>query len=241
MLKIRKVKKLFILIGFLSLISCSPNDQELLDEGIKMMESQQLEKSIGFFDRAIEKNPSNTSAYNAKGVALFQQKKYDEAIEAFTASIKLDSLSYKPYFNRGNANLEKQAFKEAVIDYNYANGLDPNQLDIYYNRGLALLGMEAYEDAIMDFDNALQGNPNQPLVHFNKAKAQLGNNDPMGAMQSLDVTIGLDNRNGAAFYLLGITQMSAMGLKEEGCANLKMALGLGYVDAKTWIDDFCQE
>ncbi|RZS98708.1 TPR repeat protein [Cecembia calidifontis] len=221
--------------------SCSPSAQELFEEGIRLLESSQYQKSIEYFDRALDKNPEFTSALNAKGVALFQQGKYDEAIEAFTASIEIDPESYKPFFNRGNAYLEKKAFKEALVDYNMANGLDPKQVDIYYNRGLALLGLEEYEDAIFDFDVVLQANPNHALAQFNKAKAQLGNNDPVGAMESLSNTVNLDNRNGAAYYLLGVTQMSAFGQKEDGCTNLKMALSLGFTEAKTWIDDFCAE
>lgn len=221
--------------------SCSPSEQELFEEGVRLLESSQYQKSIEYFDRAIEKNPGFTAALNAKGVALFQQAKYDEAIEAFTASIEIDPESYKPYFNRGNAYLEKKAFKEALLDYNMANGLDPQQVDIYYNRGLALLGLEEYEDAIFDFDVVLQANPDHALAQFNKAKSQLGNNDPVGAVESLFNTVNLDNRNGAAYYLLGVTQMSAFGQKEDGCANLKMALSLGFAEAKTWIDDFCEE
>lgn len=221
--------------------SCSPSGQELYEEGLRLLESSQYQKSIEYFDRAIEKNPSFTSALNAKGVALFQQVKYDDAIEAFTASIEIDSLSYKPYFNRGNAYLEKKEFREALLDYNMANGLDPQQIDIYYNRGLALLGLEEYEDAIFDFDVVLQANPNHALAQFNKAKSQLGNNDPLAAVESLFNTVNLDNSNGAAYYLLGVTQMSAFGQKEDGCANLRMALSLGFPEAKTWIDDFCKE
>lgn len=229
------------ILGLLVLVfSCSPSEQELFDEGISLLESSQLEKSIEYFDRVIKKNPANTSAQNAKGVALFQLKKYDAAIGAFSQSIAADSSSYKPFFNRGNAYLEKKAFKEAVLDYNRANGLDPSVLDIQYNRGLALLGLEEYEDAIFDFEQVIQDDPNHVLAHFNKAKAQLGNNDPVAAANSLVTTVTLDNRNGAAYYLLGVTQMSAFGQKEEGCANLKMALGLGFSEAKSWLDDFCK-
>jgi tetratricopeptide (TPR) repeat protein len=176
-----------------------------------------------------------------KGWHLFQQQKYDDAINAFTKSIDADPSSYKPFFNRGNAYLEKKDFKNALLDYNMANGLDPQQVDVYYNRGLALLGLEEYEDAIFDFDVVLQANPEQALAQFNKAKAQLGNNDPVGAIESLFNTVNLDKRNGAAYYLLGVTQMSAFGQKEDGCANLKMALSLGFTEAKSWVDDFCQE
>jgi tetratricopeptide (TPR) repeat protein len=131
-------------------------------------------------------------------------------------------------------------FIAAVSDYNMANRLDPAQTDIYYNRGLALLGLEEYEDALFDFDAALQVNPNQALVHFNRGKAQLGNNDPGGAMESLTNAVNLDGKNAAAYYLLGVTRMSALGEKKEGCADLKMAMSLGYTEAKTWIDDFCE-
>jgi hypothetical protein len=88
---------------------------------------------------------------------------------------------------------------------------------------------------------ALQADPKNALAQFNKAKAQLGNNDPVSAINSLINTVNLDKQNGAAYYLLGVTQMSAFGQKEDGCANLKLALSLGYAEAKTWIDDFCKE
>ena len=233
----KKISLFFILIT--TFIACSPSEEELFNEGIVQLESQSYTEAIEYFDRVIEINPSHTSAQNAKGVAYFELRKWDKAIEAFDASIAADSTSYKPFFNRGNTYLEKQEFTRAVIDYNYANGLDPQQKDIYYNRGLALLGLESYEDAIVDFDMALQANPNQPQVYFNKAKAQLGNNNPIGALESLTNSVALDQSNGAAFYLLGITQLSALEQKEEGCANLKMALSLGYSGAKDWVDKFC--
>ena len=234
-------KNLFWTAILFLLLSCSPSEEELFDEGLKLMETEQYQKAIEYFDRVLEKNQGHTSAQNAKGVALFQQQKYDDAINAFTKSIDTDPSSYKPFFNRGNAYLEKKDFKNALLDYNMANGLDPQQVDIYYNRGLALLGLEEYEDAIFDFDVVLQANPEQALAQFNKAKAQLGNNDPVGAIESLFNTVNLDKRNGAAYYLLGVTQMSAFGQKEDGCANLKMALSLGFTEAKSWVDDFCQE
>ena len=229
---------IFIVL-FLFIMACSPSEEQLFDEGIQRLESQQFDQAVDFFNRLIEINPEHQSAYNAKGVAFFEMGEWDRAIESFDRSIALDSTSYKPFFNRGNAHMEKEEFTKAIIDYNFANGLDPQQKDIYYNRGLALLGLESYEDALVDFDMALMTNPNQPQVHFNKAKAQLGNNDPLGAMESLTNAISLDSRNAAAYYLLGITEMSALDRKEEGCANLKMALSLGYTGAKDWVDKFC--
>lgn len=221
-------------------VACSPTEEELFENGITQLKNQNFTEAVEYFNRLLDDNPDNTSAHNAKGVALFEMKKWDQAIASFNASIELDSTSYKPFFNRGNVYLEKKEFTKAIIDYNLANGLAPQQVDIYYNRGLALLGLESYEDAIFDFDKALQIDPNQPNVYFNKGKAQLGNNDPMAAMESLTNTINLDQRNAAAYYLLGITGLSALGEKKEGCANLRMALSLGYNGANDWIDKFCE-
>ena len=228
-----------VFLLFICLISCSPSPEELLKEGITRMEAGEFINAIGYFDRVIEQDSGSFSAWNIKGVAYFEMQQWDQSIVAFNQAIRLDSTSYKPFFNRGNAYLEKKEFKNAIVDYNFASGLDPSQTDIYYNRGLALLGMEAYEDALFDFELALQSNPNQAQTHFNKAKALLGNNDPMGAISSLTDVINLDKRNEAAYYLLGVTQMSALGNTEEGCSHLKMALSLGYTAAKEWVDEFC--
>jgi tetratricopeptide (TPR) repeat protein len=234
-----EMKRYFGILLIAFTLACSPSEEELFEQGILKLEASQYPDAVQLFDRIIEKNPKNSRALNAKGIALYQQKKFDDAILSFTAAINTDSTSYKPYLNRGNSYLEKKEFSKALIDYNRANGLDPSQTDVNYNRGLALLGMESYEDAIFDFDQALQSNPGQPLVLFNKAKAQLGNNDPIKAIESLNLSLALDSTNGPAFYLLGVTQMSALGEKEAGCANLKMALQLGFSEAKTWLDDFC--
>ena len=77
--------------------ACGASEQELFDEGVKSLEAGDFPKAVGYFDRVIEKNESNTSAHNARGVAFFQQGKFDEAIVAFTNSIRIDSISYKPF------------------------------------------------------------------------------------------------------------------------------------------------
>jgi tetratricopeptide (TPR) repeat protein len=221
--------------------ACSPSTEELLEAGAQSLMAGEFEKAAELFQRAADSSSEDPQAYNGLGIAYFEQQEYRKAIEAFDKSIQLDSSSYKPFFNRGNAKFELQQYKEAVADYNTANALDAGVVDIYYNRGLALLGMEQYEDALFDFELATEGNPKSAHVHFNKAKAHLGNNDPISAISALNEVIAIDNRNGPAFYLLGVTEMSALGKKDEGCANLKMALSLGYTAAKEWIDDFCEE
>jgi tetratricopeptide (TPR) repeat protein len=221
--------------------SCQPSSEELFEAAIGALENEDFDTAIDYLDRLVEKDTAHASAWNARGVIFFQTGKWDEAIDSFSRSIELDENNYKPFFNRGNVYMEKEEFKNALIDYNRANGLDLNQMDIYYNRGLALLGLEMYEDALIDFDKALMADPQQPQVLFNKAKALLGNNDPLTAIATLEELTKIDKRNGAAYYLLGVTEMSALGKKEEGCTYLNTALSLGYTQAKDWIDEFCDK
>lgn len=136
--------------------------------------------------------------------------------------------------------MEQEKYKEALADFNIATALDPSQTDILFNRGTALLNMEEYEDALLDFQAVIQVDPNQAEAFFRKGKAELGMSDPIHGIESLTQTVNLDSKNAEAYYLLGITKMSALGQKSEGCADLKMALSLGYQEAETWIKDFCE-
>ncbi len=76
--------------------ACSPSEEELFQEGIARMDSQNYSEAIEYFDRVIAINPNHPSAHNAKGVAYFELANWDKAIEAFDASIAADSSSYKP-------------------------------------------------------------------------------------------------------------------------------------------------
>jgi Flp pilus assembly protein TadD len=68
---LQKVRKNLFWTAILVLLwSCSPSEQELFDEGLKLMDTEQYQKAIEYFDRVLEKNPGHTSAQNAKGVAL---------------------------------------------------------------------------------------------------------------------------------------------------------------------------
>lgn len=234
-------KNWMISLLFAGLWACSPSEEELLQSGIEKMDTQAWSEAVQIFDQLLEINPTQATALNAKGVALFQQGKIEEAIPVFDLAIQADSSNYKPWFNRGNAKMELGNFKEALADFNIATSLDATQSDIYFNRGTALLNMEEYEDALLDFQTVLQANANNAEAHFRKAKAELGLNDPLHGMESLTNAVSLDPNNAEAYYLLGVTRMSALGQKNEGCADLKMALSLGYIQAETWINDFCQE
>ena len=211
----------------ISFSACAPSEEELMKVGLEKMDSQNWADAVAQFDQVLEKNPTQITALNAKGVALFQQGKIKEAIPLFDQAILADSSNYKPWFNRGNANMELNNYKAALADFNLAAVLDPSQLDILFNRGTTLLTMEAYEDALLDFQAVVQKEPNHAEAHFH-------------GMESLTNTVNLDPKNGEAYYLLGVTRMSALGQKNEGCADLKMALSLGYKEAETWIKDFCE-
>jgi len=60
------------------------------------MDAQDWSSAITYFDRTLEKNPSNSIALNAKGVALFQMGEFEQAIPIFSQSIQADSINYKP-------------------------------------------------------------------------------------------------------------------------------------------------
>jgi Flp pilus assembly protein TadD len=69
------VKK-FWLIALMAfgMVSCSPSEEELLQAAMEKMDEGSWVEAGEYFDRILDKNPTNAQAFNAKGVSLFQQK-----------------------------------------------------------------------------------------------------------------------------------------------------------------------
>jgi Flp pilus assembly protein TadD len=82
------VKHLWIFcLLLISISACAPSEEELLKVGLEKMNTQNWADAVAQFDQVLEKNPTQTTALNAKGVALFQQGKIKEAIPLFDQAI----------------------------------------------------------------------------------------------------------------------------------------------------------
>ena len=68
---------------------------DLVEKGKALLEENNFEEALGFFEQALLLNQSDPELWNYKGIALRSIGRYDEALECFNKSLELDPRDKK--------------------------------------------------------------------------------------------------------------------------------------------------
>ena len=71
------------------------NIDDLVGKGKILLEENNFEAALGYFEQALLLNQNNPELWNYKGVALRSIGRYDEALECFNKSLELDPRDKK--------------------------------------------------------------------------------------------------------------------------------------------------
>ncbi len=128
----------YVCIVVLLFITASLHAQsEAFERGNKNLQSENFKQAVIDFTHAIEENPDDPEAYNARGFAYSRIARYDEAIADYSEAIRLDPKNVKAYNRRGLVRNAMKDFKGAIEDYSRVLEMRPNSAGIWYFRGLA--------------------------------------------------------------------------------------------------------
>jgi serine/threonine-protein kinase len=177
-------------------ISSSEADQK--DQAIKSQKKYVDE--VNKYDKAIELNPQDASAYFNRGFARYNLGDNQEAIQDYDEAIRLDPQYTNAYFNRGLSHYVLENHEAAIQDYNEAIRLNPKDPDTYYNRGLAQYKMGEYKEAISNYDEAIQIRPQYTNAYYNRGLAKYKLEDNQGAIKDFDEAIQLNPNDAATYY-----------------------------------------
>jgi tetratricopeptide (TPR) repeat protein len=112
---------LIILAGYASTAEIKETDlDELLNQGIVLLEGFRYDRAIAYFNKAIEINPNFAEAYYNRGIAYFGKYQDDKAIADFTEAIEINPRLADAYNNRGFAYIQKDQYDKACSDWNRA-------------------------------------------------------------------------------------------------------------------------
>lgn len=164
--KLDIIKDNFILhllvIGFL-LNGCQTEKQRSADEwfkqGLSFAKTQHYENAINAYNKALEKNPRYTEAYNHRGIAWSKKDRYDKAIADFSKAIEIRPRYAEAYNNRGVVRAKKGDYNKGITDFNRSLKIDPFYADAYYNRGVTLADNGNIQKALIDLEKALKLKP----------------------------------------------------------------------------------
>lgn len=161
-------------------INDSQND---LNNGKDKLNSKDYDGAIEEFNKVIEIEPNNASAYFYRGYSKFykfqliketlinanntqpidgvelilenSRRHLLEAIKDYTISLELNPNFTHIYFYRGIARREN-SHKGAIEDFNKAIEIDPNNTSAFHCRGISKEKIKDYEGAMADLKKAIE-------------------------------------------------------------------------------------
>jgi len=103
--------------------------------GFFLNKNKQFEKSIEYFEKAIEMDSLNPLTYKNLGDSYAALNNYDSALKNYSTAINLNESFLEAYSSRAEAFYKKNNLKEALKDYTKAIELAPENPEFYKNRG----------------------------------------------------------------------------------------------------------
>lgn len=142
-----------------------------VDKGISLMvegrgskDNSMVEKSIIYYDKALELDPKLKDAWDEKGGALLFLGRYDEAIYCYNKSIEINASDTLPWHNKGNAFLHLKNYNEALNCYDKTIEIDPSYSSGWHAKGSALYYLSRYDESIRCLDRAIELSSKLPLI-----------------------------------------------------------------------------
>jgi|GEM_PF-5090396 len=136
------------------------------------MKLKDIDKSLKYLDKAIEKNKRYSKAYFNKAIILEDLNELDEALKAYNKAIIFNPKDHTYIHNRALLKVKLEKFKEAIMDFNQAIQLKPDNYKSYYDRAILELQLNMFKLAIKDFDSAKKINNKKYELYHNRAIAK---------------------------------------------------------------------
>jgi tetratricopeptide (TPR) repeat protein len=136
----------------------TPN--ETIQNGIRLVESGNIEEGMKLINKAISLDPSDPEKLHVRAQIHSAIGKHQEAIADYKKCIFLNDDIFQYHYNLANVYFDTRQFAQAVDYYSAAIRLNPTDSDIYSNRGTCYIQISQPKLAYDDFKKALSMNPN---------------------------------------------------------------------------------
>jgi tetratricopeptide (TPR) repeat protein len=162
------------------------------DIGNSLLKFKHYEEAVTSYDRALNINPEDDSAWSNRGVALDILKRYEEVVTSFDRALDINPEDDSAWSNRGVALGNLERYEEAVTSFDRALKINPENDSAWSNRGVALANLERYEEAVTSYDRALKINPEDDSAWYNLACCFALQNQIESVLENLTKAIALN-------------------------------------------------
>jgi lipoprotein NlpI len=129
-------------------------------QAMSFLNQGKIDKSIEFFNNALNIDKDYASAWNDKGVALMELEKYPESLKCFEEVIRLEPGDNMAWYNRGYVLLILEEYQESANTFDLFLGRYTKKDDFYkyalYLRAQALYFLKEYDESLKLINKALK-------------------------------------------------------------------------------------
>ncbi len=124
--------------------------------GQVLASSNQYEKAIVEYQRAIELEPNSDGAYRRLGEAFQENAQIDEAFNNFRKAVKVGPHQYRNFIALGSYYYDQAKYKEAVLYFRQAVKLAPDEPRTLYGLGVAYLNSGQFSLAEQELRSSIK-------------------------------------------------------------------------------------
>jgi tetratricopeptide (TPR) repeat protein len=126
--------------------------------GILLSKSGRYDRSLLYYNRSIEADPSIPDPWNNRGVAFRNMGKYVQAVASFSRALNLSPNSSVVWNGKGESLYRLGKRPEALECFNRSIRLDPSA-PAWYNKGVFLLVQDRYNEALDCYNQSIPLDP----------------------------------------------------------------------------------
>jgi tetratricopeptide (TPR) repeat protein len=202
------------------LVEAFPDDPRVHNQlGAYWFGTQDYDKAIGHYERAIALDPSFTTPYNQLGYAQRFLGRYDEAEKAFKKNIELIPDEANPYDSYAELLMKTGRFDESIVQYEKAIAIDPKFVSAYIGIAHDQAFQGKTEDALATLEKMRgvarnDGEVRQAL--FWESAVHLFAGKTADALRTIDTMRGIATKSGDLAAVSGDWQLEGNVLLEMG-------------------------
>ena len=188
------------------------------------------DRQIAYLDSAISHNPSNATAYLARGRAHFLKGEDSRAISDLDAVLRLEPSNAGAHLFRGIVYVYMQRHDRVISDMSEAIRLSPDNAMAHYYRGIAHGEQGALDLAIADLDEVTRIDPDHVDAYRARGDCCRFKKEYDRAIADFDSALRLDPESALSYRGRGAA-LRMKGEFDRAIADFDAALRLNPEDA----------
>ena len=135
------------------------------------LKQRQYEQAFGYYDRVMERDPTNGVVLNNIGTHFFEQEDTENALKWIRKALEVDPNFFEAHLNLGSVYEAIGNREAALAALEAAARIRSGHMELQYALGLTYLRLGRYGEAVQAFDRVLEMDPGHAVALQNREQA----------------------------------------------------------------------